>query len=63
MVGIFEEVTNDSVSIKTSDGRIQSYSNGSIKSKSFTPSAMPSMENILNKSEIRDLMAFLKELR
>ncbi len=63
LIGVSEGETTDSVTIRTSDGSIQSYSKHSIKSKSYAPSAMPSMENILRKSEIRDLMAFLKELR
>ncbi len=63
LIGVYEGETTDSVTIRASDGSIQSYTKHSIQSKSYSTSAMPSMENILSKSEIRDLMAYLKELR
>ena len=61
VVGVTAAETQDFVQLTTSDGRSQSYSTDQITKKSYLPSSMPTMQSVLTKTEIRDLVAFLLE--
>ncbi|WP_288371140.1 HEAT repeat domain-containing protein [uncultured Algoriphagus sp.] len=60
--GTLENDSAEGVSIKNGQGEIKSYSNAEIKEKKLAPSSMPSMAEMLNKREIRDLVSFLSTL-
>lgn len=53
----------DEVTLKTAIGETQSISASEIKERKDAPSSMPQMNLILNKSEIRDLVAYLAILK
>lgn len=60
--GTLEKDSAEGVSIKNGQGETKSYSNTEIKEKKLAPSSMPSMAEMLNKREIRDLVSFLSTL-
>jgi putative heme-binding domain-containing protein len=60
--GTLENDSAEGVSIKNGQGETKSYSNAEIKEKKLAPSSMPSMAEMLNKREIRDLVSFLSTL-
>ncbi|WP_026945656.1 HEAT repeat domain-containing protein [Algoriphagus marincola] len=60
--GTLEKDSAEGVSIKNGQGETKSYSNAEIKEKKLAPSSMPSMAEMLNKREIRDLVSFLSTL-
>ncbi|TDK42810.1 HEAT repeat domain-containing protein [Algoriphagus formosus] len=60
--GTLQNDSAEGVSIKNGQGEIKSYSNAEIKEKKLAPSSMPSMAEMLNKREIRDLVSFLSTL-
>jgi putative heme-binding domain-containing protein len=60
--GTLENDSVEGVSIKNGQGEIKSYSKAEIKEKKLAPSSMPSMAEMLNKREIRDLVSFLSTL-
>jgi len=60
--GTLENDSAEGVSLKNGQGEIKSYSKTEIKEKKLAPSSMPSMAEMLNKREIRDLVSFLSTL-
>jgi len=62
MVGSIASEEENSINIRIADGSIKNIDKSTIVSKENLPSGMFSQENILNKSEIRDLVAFLMTL-
>ncbi len=63
VVGVIEAESADSLVVRTADGSSRSISQQQVKNKSYVPSSMPTMENVLTKEEIRDLVAFLITLK
>jgi putative heme-binding domain-containing protein len=61
-VGVLENETVDSLTIRVADGSSKVISQQEISTKNYIPSSMPSMEGILTRQEIRDLVAFLISL-
>jgi len=63
MVGVLEKETADSLIVRIADGSSKSILQQEIQSKNYVPSSMPSMEGVLTREEIRDLVAFLVTLK
>ena len=63
IVGVLQGESADSLMVRTADGMSSRLSQQRITSKDYIPSSMPSMEGVLNKQEIRDLVAFLVTLK
>lgn len=53
----------DSLTIKIASGELLSFAEDNIQSTEQGPSAMPSMQHILNWSEMRDLISFLSTIK
>ena len=60
--GILAKETQDSLYIQIASGEKQGLSNSEIENREPGPSAMPSMQHILNLQELRDLIEFLTSL-
>lgn len=63
LVGVLQQETVDSLTLRTSVGSGTKLSNDQIQTKNYFPSSMPTMEGVLTKEEIRDLVAFLVQQR
>jgi putative membrane-bound dehydrogenase-like protein len=63
VVGVLQDETTDSLTVRTADGNSNKFTQQAIQQKDYIPSSMPSMEGILDKQEIRDLVAFLVTLQ
>mgnify|MGYP001944919515 CR=1 FL=1 len=61
--GILMEETETEVKIKTGGDQIKAISKGDIQERQHMPSGMPDMSSFLSKGEIRDLVAFLSQLK
>jgi len=61
VTGVLEKETAESLTVRTADGISQTISQREVQDKNYTPSSMPSMQGVLTKDEIRDLVAFLVE--
>ena len=59
LVGVLMEENKKAVSIKVGDEPVQTIAWSTVEEHQYLPSAMISMRDVLSKSEIRDLMAFL----
>lgn len=59
LVGVLEQETDDSLSIRTANGSTSIISQDQIEQKKYLPSSMPPMHAVLTKVEIRDLVEFL----
>lgn len=62
IAGVMEEETENAFVLKVSKDEVKSIDKSKIKSQSFLPSSMPSVKTILDKKQIRDLVAFLGSL-
>jgi quinoprotein glucose dehydrogenase len=62
VVGILVEENGQAITLKTGEEEL-TIPLSEIANKKYAPSAMPSMQGILSKSEIRDLVAFLQTLQ
>jgi putative heme-binding domain-containing protein len=60
--GMILEEDAQNIKLKVGIGDIQDIAKSKIKDRTDIPSSMPAVNNLLNKKEIRDLMAFLKTL-
>ena len=54
---------SDSLTLRIASGELLSFAEDNVSGKEQGPSAMPSMQHILNLGEIRDLVAFLSSLK
>jgi putative membrane-bound dehydrogenase-like protein len=63
LVGVLENDHADTIVLKTSDDSSTVVPPQDIKTKTYVPSSMPSMEGVLTRREIRDLVAFLVTLK
>lgn len=61
--GVLKEETDAHVVLQASDGETQQIAKDRITERSNSPSAMFSMADILSKGEIRDVVAFLSQLK
>lgn len=61
--GIVEEETDKEIKLKIGKEDIKTVPKSEIESRQNSPSAMPPVGTILSKKEIRDLIAFLSELK
>jgi len=63
IAGVMESETAENYVLKVSKDESKTVLKSDIKTSSFLPSSMPSVEKILNKKEVRDLVAFLVSLK
>ncbi|MEX0685097.1 MAG: HEAT repeat domain-containing protein [Balneolales bacterium] len=61
--GILQEETSTTITVTTSGGENITVQKNQIAERTNSPSAMPSMNTILNQREIRDLVEYLTTLR
>jgi len=61
--GILVEENDEFITIRQADGELQQIAKAEIAERENAPSGMLSMRELLSKSEIRDLMAFLTSLK
>lgn len=57
--GLFKEMTESYMEVEVEDGQVEQVSREEISEQTFSPSGMFSMEGILSKRELRDLVEFL----
>jgi len=57
--GVLKEETDSTIRIQKADGELQQIPKDDIIKQSTAPSAMFSMEGVLSKNELRDLVEFL----
>ncbi|WP_235297594.1 HEAT repeat domain-containing protein [Portibacter marinus] len=63
VAGVMEEETDDAYLLKVSKDEVRNILKSEIKAQEYLPSSMPAMDKILDKKEIRDLIAFLNSLQ
>ena len=63
IVGVLISESDDSVAVRNSEGTISSFALADLQSVDYMPSSMPTMEGVLSKQEIRDLVSFLVTLK
>ncbi|MCE9610174.1 MAG: PQQ-dependent sugar dehydrogenase [Chthoniobacter sp.] len=62
VTGTLMAETDKGLSVKLTDGTIENYAPSTIQSKTKPIGAMPEVKALLNKKQIRDLVAFLQSL-
>lgn len=63
VVGVLEEETTDAVKVKTGNDPVKTFAKNDIQEKETLPSGMFNMSSVLDKNQIRDVMAFLMTLK
>ena len=63
VAGTFQKETDDHIVVEIGDGETTTVDKERIAERSTAPSAMPSMQHILDKSEIRNVIAYLETLK
>ncbi len=63
IVGVMEEENETEFVLKVSKDEVKKVDKSNIKTHSFLPSSMPAAKGILDKKQIRDLVAFLSSLK
>lgn len=63
ITGTLLEETDDYVAVDTGSGSPRRVDKARIEERTTAPSSMPSMQGLLSKSEIRDVIAYLKTLK
>ncbi|MEO1628341.1 MAG: HEAT repeat domain-containing protein [Bacteroidota bacterium] len=61
--GIVVEETDELIKLRSGKGEVRTFAQADIASRQDMPSSMPSMSSILDKGQIRDVVAFLGSLR
>jgi len=62
VTGTLMEETDKGLSVKLTDGTVETYAPSAIQSKTKPIGPMPEVKTLLNKKQIRDLVAFLQSL-
>lgn len=63
LTGVIIAETATSITLKVGQNEPETIALSEIAEKQYLPSAMPTMAGVLSKSEIRDLMAFLRQAK
>ncbi len=63
VAGIVQDETDEVIQLKIGTGELREIEKSSIQKRTNVPSSMPPMGSILKKSEIRDLVKFLSQLK
>lgn len=63
ITGVIVAETEKVISVKVGDKEPQTFSLNQVAEKQYFPSAMPTIAGVLSKTEIRDVMAFLRQAK